>query len=184
MTVPGADTTREDLLALYAAGALSPDEAAAVERTGAAAEAWHLYADAVEALADVEPVAPPPELKSDLLAKLDPPLGYTITPADDSAFRPLPFPGLSMRILSIDREQKRFSSLLKFAPGARLPAHPHASAEDCMLLEGTLYMGGVKMTAGTYLRVEAGVDHVDQWTDTGALAFISGPLELLEHAHD
>ena len=180
----GADTTREDLLALYAAGALTPEQVAEVERTGADAEAWELFAGAVGCFNDAEPVAPPPELKSTLLAKLDPPPGYTITPADDSAFRPMPIPGLSMRILSIDREQQRFTSLLKFAPGARLPAHPHASAEDCMLLEGTLYMGGVKMTAGTYLRVEAGVDHADQWTDTGALAYICGPLELLEHGHE
>ena len=31
MTVPGADITREDLLALYAAGALTPAETAEVE---------------------------------------------------------------------------------------------------------------------------------------------------------
>lgn len=184
MTVPGADATREELLALYAAGALTSEQAAEVERTGGGAEAWEQFAGAVDGLADAEPVAPPPELKSALLARLDPPPGYTITPADDSAFRPTPFPGISIRILNLDRGQKRFTSLLRFAPGARLPAHPHASAEECVLLEGTLYMGGVTMTAGTYLRVEAGVDHADQWTDTGALAFISGPLELLEHGHE
>lgn len=175
-------TTRDELLALYAAGALTSDEAAAVELAGDDAEAWERFAGAVGCLNDADPVAPPPALKTALLAKLDLPSGYTVTPDDPAAFRPLPFPGMSMRILSIDRASDRFSCLLKFAPGARLPAHPHATAEDCMLLEGTLYMGGVKMTAGTYLRVEAGVDHVEQWSDTGALAFVTGPLELLEHA--
>jgi hypothetical protein len=178
----GGDT-RDHLLALYAAGALTPDEVGEAERAGDDAEAWHLYADAVGCLADAEPVAPPPELKAALLAKLDPPAGYTISPADPTAFEPLPFPGLSMRVLNVDPVAKRFTSLLRFAPGARLPAHPHASAEECVLLEGSLYMGGVKMTAGAYLRVEAGVDHVEQWSDTGALAFITGPLELLEHEH-
>lgn len=178
MTAP-----RDELLALYAAGALQPDEVTEVERTGADAEAWELYAGGVDCLVDADPVAPPPELKAALLAKLDPPSGYTITTPDPTAFDPLPYPGMTMRILSIDPAAKRFTSLLKFAPGARLPAHPHATAEECVLLEGTLWMGGVKMTAGSYLRVEAGVDHVDQWSDTGALAFVTGPLELLEHDH-
>ncbi len=182
MTTNGGNP-RDELLALYAAGALPPAEAAAVERSGDDAEAWEKFAGAVGCLDDSEPVSPPPGLKSALLAKLDPPPGYTVTPDDPTAFVPLPFPGMSMRILSTDRANDRFTCLLKFAPGARLPAHPHASAEDCMLLEGTLHMGGVRMTAGTYLRVEAGVDHVEQWSDTGALAFVTGPLELLEHAH-
>jgi hypothetical protein len=175
VTPPAADSPRDDLLALHAAGALPPDAAGELPP-----DAWHLYAGAVDLLADAPPVAPPPELKSALLAKLDPPPGYTLRPADPTAFRPLPFPGVSLRILSIDRAGGRFASLMKFAPGARLPAHPHATAEECVLLEGTLYMGGVKMTAGAYLRVEAGVDHVEQWSDTGAVAFISGPLELLK----
>lgn len=183
MTLLGADATREELLALYAAGALTPDEAAEAERAGLDAEAWELFAGATACFVDAELVAPPPQLKTALLAQLDPPAGHTVAPADPTAFGPTPYPGISIRVLNVDVVAKRFSSLLKFAPGARLPAHPHATAEDCMLLEGTLYMGGVKMTAGTYLRVEAGVDHVDQWTDTGALAFITGPLELLEHGH-
>jgi anti-sigma factor ChrR (cupin superfamily) len=175
------DTPHDDLLALYAAGALAPDEATEAECAGGDVEAWELYADAVALMDAAEPVAPPPQLKSALLAKLDPPAGYTISPADPTAFERLPFPGLSMRVLNIDKVGGRFTSLLRFAPGARLPAHPHASAEECVLLEGSLYMGGVKMTAGAYLRVEAGVDHVEQWSDTGALAFVTGPLELLEH---
>ncbi len=183
MTLSGADTTREELLALYAAGALPPDEAAAVERADTIAGAWEMFAGAVAFLDDTAPVAPPPQLKSALLARLDPPAGYTVSHADDSAFGPTPFPGITMRVLNIDPVARRFSSLFRFAPGARLPAHSHATAEECVLLEGTLHMGGVTMTAGTYLRVDAGVDHVDQWTDTGGLAFITGPLELLEHAH-
>lgn len=168
---------REELLALYAAGALP-----AGEGLGRAdeADAWLEYACVAHTLADFPPVPPPPELKSRLLAQLDPLPGYTVTPADDSAFATLPFPGMSMRLLHTDPVQRRFSCLLKFAPGGRLPAHPHASAEDCVVLEGSIWMGGVEMKAGTFLRVEEGVDHVEQWSDTGALAFVTGPLELLE----
>jgi anti-sigma factor ChrR (cupin superfamily) len=174
VTSPG-----EELLALYAAGALPPSEAAEVER----ADAWAEFAAAVECLADAEPVAPPPGLKTAILNQLDLPTGYTVTHADPTAFAPTPFPGITVRVLNVDPVARRFTSLFRFAPGARLPAHPHATAEECVLLEGSLCMGGVRMTAGAYLRVDAGVDHVEQWSDTGGLAFITGPLELLEHEH-
>ena len=169
---------REELFALAAAGTLPDGEG--VSRADEP-DLWLDYAGVAELLADTAPVDPPAELKTRLLAQLDPPPGYTVTPADDDAFRPLPFPGMSIRVLNTDPVKRRFACLLRFAPGARLPAHPHASAEDCIVLEGSLWMGGVHMTAGTFLRVEEGVDHAEQWSDTGALAFVSGPLELLEH---
>jgi hypothetical protein len=165
---------REERLALIAAGATS--EATAAD----CADAWMEYACVADALAAAQPVDPPVEVKARLLAQLDPTPGYTVAPPDDTAFEPLPFPGMSMRLLHTDPVKRRFSCLLKFAPGGRLPAHPHASAEDCVVLEGSIWMGGVEMSAGTFLRVEEGVDHVEQWSDTGALAFVTGPLELLE----
>ena len=174
MTPPGLDA-REDLLALIAAGAVP--EAAVAD----CADAWLAYAAVADCLADAPPVDPPVELRSRLFAQIVPLPGYTVASPDDTAFRPTPEPGLSMRILNVDHANRRFSCLLRFAPGARLPAHPHASAEECIVLEGSIWMGGVEMTAGTFLRVEEGVDHVEQWSDTGAVAFVTGPLELLEH---
>lgn len=174
MTRPGTDD-RDELLALIAAGA-APEASVAD-----CADAWMEFAAVADCLADATPVDPPAVVRSRLLAQLDPPPGYTVAPADDTGFLPTAEPGISMRLLHTDPLKRRFSCLLRFAPGARLPAHPHASAEDCIVLEGSIWMGGVEMKAGTFLRVEEGVDHVEQWSDTGALAFVTGPLELLEH---
>jgi len=34
------------------------------------------------------------------------------------------------------------------------------------------------MKAGDYQRAEADSDHVEQWTDTGALLYLSAPADL------
>jgi anti-sigma factor ChrR (cupin superfamily) len=184
-----AEHDTEQLVTLYAAGALAPDEVTEFERRCAAG--WPEAQEMLDALttpiaelaADIPPVAPPPELRAAILKSVapKPPHGYTILGSDDSAFHPLPYPGISMRLLNVDRDRQTFSCLMRFAPGARLPAHPHAEAEECIVLEGTLMVGDVRMRAGDYQRVEAGVNHVEQWSDTGGLAFITAPLELLHH---
>lgn len=190
MTARLADYTVEEVAALYAAGALTPGELAELDRERR--DGWPELETALAAFAavtdeltaDVPAVDPPPGVLPAVLAALDSPAvpaGYTIRPADAAEFHPLPYPGVSMRVLHIDRPRHRFSCLFKFAPGARLPGHPHSSAEECVVLEGTLMVGGVRMKAGDYQRVEAGVAHVEQWSDTGGMVFITAPLDLLEH---
>jgi uncharacterized protein HemY len=49
------------------------------------------------------------------------------------------------------------------------------------VLEGELLVGGVRMKAGDYQRAEPGTAHADQWSDTGALLYITGPISLLTH---
>lgn len=180
----------EDLVSLYAVGALAPGEADEFERrrAGGWPEAEELLATLtgpVAALAaDVPELVPPSHLKTDLLNRLDPPappVGYTILAADDTAFQPSPYPGVRMRLLHVDRARQTFSCLLRFAPGARLPAHPHSHPEECVVLDGSVIVAGVRMTAGDYQRVEGGVSHVEQWSDTGGTAFVVAPLDLLDH---
>ncbi len=177
----------EDLVTLYAVGALAPAEADEFERrrAGGWPEAEELLATLtgpVAALAaDVPELVPPSQLKAELLNRLDPPAGYTILAADDTAFQPSPYPGVRMRLLHVDRARQMFSCLFRFDPGARLPAHPHSQPEECIVLDGSLIVAGVRLTAGDYQRVEAGVSHVEQWSDTGGTAFIVAPLELLDH---
>jgi hypothetical protein len=182
-----AEYPLEELVALYAAGALTPAEEAAFENRRAAGwpEAEALMAafsrTVTDLVADAPEVVPPPAVRAAVMAALDPPPGYTVLAADDTQFRPTDHLGVSMRLLHVDRRRGHFSCLLRFAPGARLPAHPHAQPEECVVLEGSVLIGGVRMRAGDYQRVEAGVDHVDQWSDTGGLAFVTAPLDLLSH---
>src|SRR4051794_8966372 len=48
-------------------------------------------------------------------------------------------PGIQRKVLHQDAEV--MSYLLKFAPGAVLPAHRHPMDEECVVLEGTLRIG-------------------------------------------
>lgn len=190
MTRTLADQPVEDAVALYAAGGLTPDEVSEFDRRLAAGwpEAEALLAGFTEVVAvlaaDLPPVDPPPALKTALLAALGPPApppGYTILHGDAAAFRPTKHPGVSVRLLNIDRVRGQFSALFRFQPGSRLPAHHHSAVEECIVLEGAIVVAGVRMTAGTYQKVDAGVVHADQWSDTGGLAYICGPLDLLHH---
>ena len=173
----------EELSALAAAGALTADERAAFDDRPESAAELASWESAVLALAeDILPVTPPPALKDRLLAAVARPLpaGYVIRQPDDGGFRPSPYPGISVRVLHIDHVLKRFACLMRVAPGACLPHHPHAVAEECIVLEGSFRVAGVTMVPGAYQRVEAGVDHLDQWSETGALVYLNAPLELLE----
>ena len=108
------------------------------------------------------------------------PVGHVIRQPDAGHFRPTRYAGITVRVLHIDPTAERFTCLMRIAPGARLPHHPHAVAEECVVIEGTIRVGGVTMGQGAHQRVEAGVDHVDQWSETGATVFLNAPLELLE----
>jgi anti-sigma factor ChrR (cupin superfamily) len=174
----------DELSALAAAGALTADERAAFDAGPDADATLAGWEGALLALAEnVPPVAPPPALRNRLLAEIAPlPDGHTIRQPDAGGFRPTLFPGIAVRVLHIDRPNRQFACLMRIAPGARLPHHAHAAAEECVVLEGSIQVGGVRMGPGAYQRVEAGVDHVDQWSDTGATVYLNAPLDLLEPA--
>jgi hypothetical protein len=66
------------------------------------------------------------------------------------------------------------SYLLRFAPGAVLPAHRHPVDEECVVLEGTLRIGALVLPAGSYHRVRQDVLDADSSSDAGALVFLRG----------
>ncbi|WP_116997390.1 nuclear transport factor 2 family protein [Desertimonas flava] len=66
------------------------------------------------------------------------------------------------------------SALLRFAPGARSPAHRHPAGEDLYILSGRVRVGDVVLEAGDYLHTPAGGVH-DAASEDGALMYISVP---------
>jgi quercetin dioxygenase-like cupin family protein len=184
MTADPGDAPLDELAALYAAGALPPAEARAFEAGLTAGSAAAGVDAAVLALtADVPPVEPPPWLKAELLAKLPPDpasSGLTFRFRDAGRFDPIPgAPGTYARVLHVDRRRKQFTAVLRMDPGAKYPGHHHDGAEECLVLEGELLVGDVRLRAGDYQRAEPGSDHVEQWTDVGAVLFVTAPISLL-----
>lgn len=190
----------EELISLYAAGALPADEHQSVEERlhrgwpeGQAA--WEALQPGIEAMLLAIPAGYlPTDLKERLLSQLprtvaaqalipkkpaSPPGGILFQHQRDAEFVPTPYPGITIRMLHLDQAGAKFSALLRVAPGAKYPSHHHDGIEECLVLEGTLMVGETRMEAGDYQRAEADSDHVDQWSETGALLYINAPLSLL-----
>lgn len=131
--------------------------------------------------AAIAPVEPPAGAKAALFTRVSAPPsdGPRFRFAGDGAFVPTPFPGMTIRMLNLDRERKQFTAMIRLEPGATYPGHAHDGPEECVVLEGELLVGGVRMKAGDYQRAEPGTEHADQWSDTGALLYVSGPASLL-----
>jgi anti-sigma factor ChrR (cupin superfamily) len=69
------------------------------------------------------------------------------------------FPGVEAKTLLIDRASGVVTSLMKFAPGARLPDHEHMLIEQTYMLEGSLVCGEGECKAGDYVWRPAGSRH-------------------------
>ena len=59
-------------------------------------------------------------------------------------------PGIEVKVLRDDRENKRLDLLVHFPPGYHEPAHTHASSHGTIVLEGCQIVGGVHLHPGDY----------------------------------
>jgi quercetin dioxygenase-like cupin family protein len=81
-------------------------------------------------------------------------------------------PLVQMKLLRQDEHSRSF--LLRMAPGAVLPAHEHHWDEECMVLEGEVWLGDIRVRAGDYHLAPKGVPHGQLRSDTGCLLFLRG----------
>jgi quercetin dioxygenase-like cupin family protein len=187
--------TPDELAALYIAGALGDAERAAFEARLTAGwpegeEALRQLTEAVRILAaEAPPVDPPPWIKASLLAAVGDTraadrtaaarlAGIEFRFAEDGEFVRGSAPGVWVRMLHLDRRRRQFTCLVRLEPGASYPAHAHDGPEECLVLEGDVNVGGVRMRAGDYQRVEPGTDHGEQRSEGGALLYISAPFSV------
>jgi mannose-6-phosphate isomerase-like protein (cupin superfamily) len=172
----------EEQAALFALGALPPEEA---ERFGRrlAAECPLCRAEvngcapALAALAlSVPELAPPPSARARLLQSLDgkravskPMMGVgTLVRADNTDWQKSPIPGVQVRNLY---EQKTL--LVRMAPKTSYPAHEHPEAEQCLVLEGSITSDGVTAYAGDFTYMPAGSSHHPLYSENGCLLLIA-----------
>lgn len=82
-------------------------------------------------------------------------------------------PGIDMKMLR--RSTDTASYLLRMAAGMRVPAHDHPTDEECLVLEGDVWLGSTHAFAGDYHLARRGIPHGEIHTETGCLLFLSGP---------
>jgi len=168
--------------ALFVLGSLPAEEAARFEQRLAAGCPFcqaevHGCEQAVAALASSVPqVAPPDAARARLLAQIGAPKaadkrapgGGLLVRADDTDWNPSPVPGVRTRRLY---EQKTL--LVRMAPKTSYPAHQHAAAEQCLVLEGSVTSDGVTAYAGDFTYMPAGSQHAPLYSQDGCLLLIA-----------
>jgi quercetin dioxygenase-like cupin family protein len=82
-----------------------------------------------------------------------------------------------VEIKPLHRVGERISMLVRFQPGARVPAHPHGLGEECLMLDGDLFLGDVLLRAGEFQFAPAGTGHGEPFSDVGCLLFFCGAID-------
>jgi len=168
--------------ALYALGALPPEEASAFElRLGTgcpycAAQARHFALVAEQLSLSVSPVAPRPELRRRLLDRILPPhtapepsQHMRIVRRGDARWVTMPSAGVEIRRLLGDR-----TLMVRMQPGAVFPEHAHPTAEQCYVLEGSITDSeGITLNAGDFVVMSGGIQHAPLRSETGCTLFIA-----------
>jgi anti-sigma factor ChrR (cupin superfamily) len=88
-------------------------------------------------------------------------------------------PGIQRKVLH--EQAGVMSYLLKFAPGAVLPAHRHPVDEECVVIEGHLRIGELTLGPGGFHRVRHDVLDADSTTDDGCVIYLRGASPKAEH---
>jgi hypothetical protein len=85
-------------------------------------------------------------------------------------------PGLRRRVLWQRGGQ---AALLYLAePGAQVPHHTHEHDEECLMVQGELFLDDVLLQPGDYQLAPAGTAHRITETDTGVVVYAHGDFEL------
>ena len=186
-----SDTKRDLLAGEYVLGTLDSEARARFsaqlehdESLQAAVEAWQRRLAGLGS--GTAPVDPPPGLWDRIEAVLDEPApevspsaGELLTVrGEEGDWLPLTA-GIEKKQLHADREAGVECYLLRLAPGARLPGHDHKMVEECVMLEGEMWIGDLKLVAGDFHLAPPDSVHPEIHSVTGATAFIRGEIHDL-----
>lgn len=85
-------------------------------------------------------------------------------------------PGIRRRVLWTAGGQA--SLLYQTDPGASVPVHRHGHDEECLMVEGELFLDDLLLQQGDYQLAPAGTGHRITETDTGVILYAHGDLDL------
>lgn len=98
------------------------------------------------------------------------------TVRDEDAGWPDYAPGIQRRLLW---QRDGQAAMLYYAqPGASVPLHTHGHDEECLMVQGELFLDDVLLQEGDYQLAPAGTGHRITETDTGVVIYAHGDLDL------
>lgn len=183
--MPHAEPTDQirSTAALYSLGALPPEEAHEfehhVEECAVCRAELRAFANTAAAIPETVPeLQPPPNLRGRVLAatKVTAP-GVKIVRANEGRWRPTPFPGVSVKILHIDKATQMATTLMRMEPGASYPPHRHKQPEQCLVLEGDVRQAETVLNQGDYNLNDADSTHGRLSTENGCLLLLISSLQ-------
>jgi quercetin dioxygenase-like cupin family protein len=62
----------------------------------------------------------------------------------------------------------------RLKPNTQIEGHFHPLDEECMMLSGDIFLGDILLQEGDYHLAPAGTEHLDIFSDTGALLYVRG----------
>ncbi len=175
----------EDVEALALAdsiGALDADEQAELAARLAElspevrAQVARLYDTAAAVAGSLELVDPPVHVRERVMAAVRTPGRYTLHASLSDWFE-TGLPGVRAKILALDKVRELATLLIRAEPGSVYPAHTHHTPEECYVLSGSLFIDGRELHAGDFHHADAGTDHGELTTVTGAEVLIVGAIE-------
>lgn len=98
------------------------------------------------------------------------------TVRDNDAGWPAFAPGIQRRVLW---QRDGQAAMLYFVqPGVQVPHHGHDHDEECLMLQGELFLDDRLLQSGDYQLAPAGTDHRITETDTGVVLYVHGDVDL------
>lgn len=85
-------------------------------------------------------------------------------------------PGVQRRVLWQDQGQA--AMLYHARPGAQMPPHRHGHDEECLMVQGELFLDDLLLQPGDYQLAPAGSGHRITETDTGVVIYAHGDIDL------
>ena len=85
-------------------------------------------------------------------------------------------PGIRRRVLWAGGGQAAL--LYRADPGASVPNHSHGHDEECLMVQGELFLDDVLLQQGDYQLAPAGSGHRITETDTGVVLYAHGDIDL------
>ncbi|HEX6183689.1 MAG TPA: cupin domain-containing protein [Pyrinomonadaceae bacterium] len=101
--------------------------------------------------------------------------GFLVVRSGEGEWLPTEDAGVTYKLLFADPGRGTVTTLVRMHPGSRIRSHRHLGVEQCLVLEGDVRSGAVRMTAGDFNCSLPGSVHEELITDKGALLLLVSP---------
>jgi len=176
-----------DFAIRYLTGELSEDARVEFERSianGENADAAKFLSPVLKAIVDAsKPIEPSPAIRAKVMQAIGEEYSnkftndYFVQRDDASHWEDFGVPGVTMRMLFVDRENRTKKFLVRMQPGCEIPEHPHDDDEECFIIEGDLRSDELVLMPGDFMRAPAGSHHGRLFSKTGCLMLVTAGLD-------